>query len=68
MKSTKRQPCLCAAGLGERDTENVPCRMRDNIKGRSAIRAIFDGEGRWLVHWKEADGKEWVGTYRLMPC
>lgn len=64
----KGQPCLCAVGLGERETDHLPCRCRDNLKGRSAIRAIFDGEGRWLIHWKEADGEEWVGTYRLMPC
>jgi hypothetical protein len=29
---------------------------------------VFDDKGRWLVHWREANGEEWVGTYRLIPC
>jgi hypothetical protein len=64
----KKQPCVCAAGVGMRDTDNIPCRCRDDLKGRNAIRAIFDSNGRWLIHWREKDGEEWVGTYRLIPC
>lgn len=64
----KGLPCVCAAGVGVRDTEDVPCRMRDGLKGASPIRAIFDGNGRWMVHWRDKDGEEWVGTYRLIPC
>lgn len=63
-------PCVQATGLGERDTGNCTCRECDKTayRGRSAVRAIFDSNGRWLVHWREADGEEWVGTYRLIPC
>ncbi|QPC93544.1 hypothetical protein [Mesorhizobium sp. INR15] len=59
--------CVNAAGLGERPTE--PCTCREcGTQGRTAKRAVFDNEGRWLVHWLEKDGEEWVGTYRLIPC
>ncbi len=64
-KSTKL-PCVTCTGLGERDP--YACTCRDNAKGRSALRAVFDNEGRWLVQWREKDGEEWVGTYRLIPC
>lgn len=66
--SRKKQfPCVCAAGLGERRTEGIPCKLRDDHKGRRAIRAAFDDAGRWLIQWRESDGEEWVGTYRLLP-
>lgn len=64
----KGLPCVCAAGRGERNTEDVPCKMRDGSRGRGAVRAVWDSDGRWLIHWKEASGEEWVGTYRLVPC
>ncbi len=67
-KSAKRQPCVCAAGRGERDTEDVSCKLRDGMNGRNATRALWDDNGRWLVQWREANGEEWVGTYRLIPC
>lgn len=60
-------PCVCAAGRGERNTEDVPCDLRDGFKGRSAVRATYDNEGRWLIQWRELTGEEWVGAYRLMP-
>jgi len=60
-------PCLCAAGLGERNTESVPCELRDGYKGRTALRAMYDAEGRWLIQWRNPDGTEFVGTYRLLP-
>ncbi|QDC00322.1 hypothetical protein [Mesorhizobium sp. 8] len=66
-KSATRQPCYECTGLGERDPAR--CNHRQITNGtRTAIRAIFDSQGRWLVHWREKDGEEWVGTYRLMPC
>lgn len=58
-------PCVCAAGVGEKDVK--VCKMRQT-KGREALRAVFDKQGRWQIHWREADGKEWIGTYRLLPC
>ena len=64
-------PCLCAAGVGARDTSRqangAPCKMRD-IEGRRALRCVWDRDGRWLIHWREEDGEEWCGTYRLLPC
>lgn len=60
-------PCATQAGTGERQTEQCTCR-ECNSKGRSAIRCVFDSDGRWLIHWKEGNGDEWVGTYRLIPC
>jgi hypothetical protein len=66
-KKATRQPCYECTGLGERDPAR--CNHRQITNGpRTAIRAIFDDQGRWLVHWREKDGEEWVGTYRLMPC
>lgn len=60
-------PCLECTGLGERDP--TQCNHRRGTDGpRRVIRAVFDGDGRWLVQWREADGEEWVGTYRLLPC
>lgn len=67
MKKAKGFPCICAAGLGERNTEDVPCKLRDGHEGRSAVRAIYDNRGRWLVLWREVSGEEWVGRYRLIP-
>lgn len=65
-RKTRQLPCVCAAGLGERNPGNCAC--RDGLKGASPIRAVVDGNGRWLVHWREKNGDEWVGTYRLLPC
>lgn len=67
MVKRKGFPCICAAGRGERNTEDAPCECRDGYKGRSALRAAYDVQGRWMIQWREADGKEWVGTYRLLP-
>lgn len=64
----KGLPCVCAAGLGEQDTKNVPCELRDGYKGRVALKAALDTAGRWMIQWRNADGTEWVGTYRLLPC
>jgi hypothetical protein len=62
-----KTPCVICSGLGERDPAKCTHAAMLESK-RSAIRAIYDADGRWLIHWREKDGKEWVGTYRLMPC
>ena len=59
--------CAPCAGVGERDPMKCTHEQPDDFKGRSAIRATYDSEGRWMVQWKEATGEEWIGCYRLIP-
>jgi hypothetical protein len=67
-RKSKSFPCVECAGVGERDPENCTHgKFYDGYKGRGALRAAYDSQGRWMIQWREADGTEWVGTYRLLP-
>ena len=61
-------PCVVCAGRGERDPYSCEHVQNDNFKGRVAVKAALDTAGRWMIQWRDADGTEWVGTYRLLPC
>lgn len=67
-KRLKKNFCVECAGLGERDPEKCEHVKADKYKGRVAVKAALDTAGRWMIQWRDADGTEWVGTYRLLPC
>lgn len=69
MASKKHLPFLCVqcAGVGERDPAKCTHEPQHAYETRTAVRAVYDNEGRWRVLWREEDGEEWLGNYRLIP-